>query len=116
MTTAKLFTLAIGVIFLAISLHFVVSGMFLSPFGNWDRLHFKTIIVLCTAPSPDDRDFGDDVQEFGENVQTTITNEWNKIYGGQCQNDDQVREAGCEKQLTATAKLCSEIQAAHNLQ
>lgn len=66
MTSAKLLTLAIGALFVAISLHFVAS-----------------------APSPDDRDFGDDVQEFGENVQTTLTDEWTKIYGGQCQNDDQ---------------------------
>lgn len=46
-------------------------------------------IQIIQAPSPDDRDFGDDVQEFGENVQTTLTDEWTKIYGGQCQNDDQ---------------------------
>ena len=46
------------------------------------------------APSPeDDRDFKEDIEEFGENVETTLTNTWNKIYGSQCQTDDQVREA-----------------------
>ena len=33
MTSAKLLTLAIGALFVAISLHFVASGMFLFPFG-----------------------------------------------------------------------------------
>ena len=98
MTTAKLLTLAIGVIFVALSLHFVVSGMF--NFHYWENLcgSFASLQNPKTscfpAPSPeDDRDFKEDIEEFGENVETTLTNTWNKIYGSQCQTDDQVREA-----------------------